>query len=165
VASSSIESAIHDLDRSIPVFNDRTIEQVMSRAMSLRRIVMLVLSVFGGVALLLAAIGLYGVVAQGVADRRQEIGIRMALGATSRQVVGLFLRHGLVVIAVGVPAGVAAAVVAARSLASLVFGITVNDPATLGAVAALLVGITLFASYLPARSAARTDPLTALRAE
>ena len=89
----------------------------------------------------------------------------MALGATSGQVVRLFLRHGLIVIAVGIPVGFAAALVAARSLESLVFGIGVNDPATLGAVVAVLVCITLVASYLPARSAAQTDPLNALRAE
>ena len=165
VASAAIEAAIHDLDRTIPVFNDRTIEQVMSEASSRRRVAMVVLTVFGGVALLLAAIGVYGVIAQGVAERRREIGVRMALGATSAQVVGLFLRHGLIVIAVGIPIGVAAALVAARSLKSLVFGIGVTDPATLGAVVVVLVCVALVASYLPARSAARTDPLNALRAE
>ena len=165
VAGSSIEAAIHDLDRTIPVFNDRTIEQVMSEASSRRRIAMVVLSVFGGVALLLAAIGVYGVIAQGVADRHKEIGVRMALGASSGQVVRLFLRHGLIVIAIGIPVGVVAAVVAARSLASLVFGITVTDPPTLGAVVVVLVCIALLASYLPARAAARIDPLDALRAD
>ena len=144
VASSAIEAAIHDLDRTIPVFNDRTIEQVMSEASSRRRVAMVVLTVFGGVALLLAAIGVYGVIAQGVAERRREIGVRMALGATSAQVVGLFLRHGLIVIAVGIPIGVAAALVAARSLKSLVFGIGVTDPATLGAVALLLAAIGVY---------------------
>jgi putative ABC transport system permease protein len=165
VPGSSIEAAIHDLDRTIPVFNDRTIDQVMTEASSRRRVAMLVLSVFGGVALFLAAIGLYGVVAQSVADRHHEIGVRMALGATSRQVVRLFLRHGLVVIAIGVPAGLLGATVAVRSLASLVYGITVTDPATLGAVALVLVAVTAVASFLPSRSAARTDPLTILRAE
>ena len=165
VPSSAIESAIRDLDRTIPVFNDRTIEQVIREATSLRRIVLVVLSVFGGVALLLAAIGLYGIVAQGVADRRQEIGVRVALGATSHQVVGMFLRSGIIVIGVGIPAGFVAAIIAARQLQSLVFGIAVTDRATLGAVAVVLVAITLIASYLPARSAARVDPLNALRAE
>jgi putative ABC transport system permease protein len=165
VPSSAIEAAIHELDRTIPVFNDRTIDYVMREASSRRRMAMVVLSVFGGVALLLAAIGVYGVIAQGVAERRREIGVRMALGATSGQVVRLFLRHGVIVIAAGIPIGVAAALVAARSLKSLVFGIGVTDPATLGAVAAVLVCITLVASYLPARSAARIDPLNALRAE
>ena len=165
VPSSALEAAIHDVDRNIPVFNDRTVEQVMREASSRRRVAMIVLSVFGAVALLLAAIGVYGVIAQGVAERRREIGVRMALGATGDQVIGLFLRRGLVVIAVGLPIGVAGALVAVRSLKSLVFGIGVSDPATLGVVAAVLVCVALVASYLPARSAARTDPLNALRAE
>jgi len=165
VTSSALEAAIHDVDRNIPVFNDRTVEQVMREASSRRRVAMIVLSVFGAVALLLAAIGVYGVIAQGVAERRREIGVRMALGATGDQVIGLFLRRGLVVIAVGLPIGVAGALVAVRSLKSLVFGIGVSDPATLGVVAAVLVCVALVASYLPARSAARTDPLNALRAE
>jgi putative ABC transport system permease protein len=124
-----------------------------------------VLSVFGGVAVLLAAIGVYGVIAQGVAERRHEIGVRMALGATGGQIVRLFLRHGVIVVAVGIACGIVAAIAAARSLASLVFGVTVTDPATLGSVAALLTVLTLLACYLPARSATRVDPLETLRSE
>jgi putative ABC transport system permease protein len=165
VPTSSLAAAIHDLDRTVPVFNDRTVDQVMREASSRRRIAMAVLSVFGGVAVLLAAIGVYGVIAQGVAERRQEIGVRMALGATGGQIVRLFLRHGLIVVAVGIACGVVAAVAAARSLASLVFGVTVTDPATLGTVAALLTVVTLLACYMPARSATRVDPLEALRSE
>jgi predicted permease len=165
LSSSSIEAAIHDLDPTIPVFNDRTVDQVMREAASRRRIAMVVLSVFGGVAVLLAAIGLYGVIAQGVAERRQEIGVRMALGATRDQVLRLFLRHGLIVVAVGIGCGVVAAIAAARSLASLVFGVNVTDPATLGTVAALLTVVTLLACYMPARSATHIDPSNALRSE
>jgi len=165
VSSLSLEAAIHDLDRTIPVFNDRTVDQVMREASSRRRIAMVVLSVFGAVAVLLAAIGVYGVIAQGVAERRQEIGVRMALGATGSQILRLFLRHGLVVAAVGIACGVVAAMAAARSLASLVFGVTVTDAATLGTVAALLTGVTLLACYMPARAATRVDPLDALRWE
>jgi ABC-type antimicrobial peptide transport system permease subunit len=124
-----------------------------------------VLSAFGVVAVLLAAIGVYCVIAQAVAERRQEIGVRMALGATGGQVLGLFLRHGLIVVAVGIACGVVMALAAARSLASLVFGLTVTDPATLSAVAALLTVVTLLACYMPARSATRVDPLEALRSE
>jgi putative ABC transport system permease protein len=165
VSASSLESALHDLDRSIPVFNDRTLEQVMREASSRRRIAMLVLSVFGAVAVLLAAIGLYGVIAQSVTERRQEIGVRMALGASPRQILRLFLQHGLAVVAVGVGCGIAGSLAAARSLASLVFGVTVTDPMTLGGMSGLLLAITLLACYLPARSATRVDPLEALRTE
>jgi len=165
VSPSSIEAAIHDLDRTIPVFNDRTVDQVMRESSSRRRIAMVVLSVFGVVAVLLAAIGVYGVIAQGVAERRQEISVRMALGATGGQILRLFLRHGLIAAAVGVAVGIVAAMAAARSLASLVFGVTVTDPATLGSVAALLTVVTLLACYMPARSATRVDPLEALRLE
>jgi len=126
---------------------------------------MVVLSVFGGVAVLLAAVGLYGVIAQGVAERRREIGVRMALGATDDQIVRLFLRHGLIVVTVGIGCGLLGAMAAGRSLASLVFGVTPRDPATLGAVAALLTVVTLLASYMPARSATRVDPAEALRSE
>ena len=143
VSSSSIETAIRDLDRSVPVFNDRTVEQVMREAGSRRRVAAIVLSVFAGAAVLLAAIGLYGVIAQSVSERRQEIGVRMALGATHDQILRLFLRHGLIVVAIGIGAGIAAAVAAGRSLASLVFGVTVTDPVTLGTVAALLTAVTL----------------------
>ena len=165
VSSSAIETAIRDLDRSVPVFNDRTVEQVMREAGSRRRVAAIVLSVFAGAAVLLAAIGLYGVIAQSVSERRREIGVRMALGATHDQILRLFLRHGLIVAAIGIGAGIAGAVAAARSLASLVFGVTVTDPATLGTVAALLTLVTLLACYIPAQSATRVDPSEALRME
>jgi putative ABC transport system permease protein len=165
VSSTSIEAAIRDLDRSVPVFNDKTVAQVMRDVSSRRRIAMIVLSVFGVVAVLLAAVGVYGVIAQGVAERRREIGVRVALGATNSQILRMFLRHGLIVVAVGIACGILAALAAARSLASLVFGIEVTDPATLAAVAALLTVVTLLACYVPSRSATRVDPLEALRAE
>jgi putative ABC transport system permease protein len=165
VSSSSIETAIRDLNRSVPVFNDRTVEQVMREASSRRRVAAIVLSFFAATAVLLAAIGLYGVIAQSVTERRQEIGVRMAIGATHGQILRLFLRHALILVAVGIAFGVVAAIGAARSLASLVFGVTVTDPATLGTVAALLTGVTLLACYMPARSATRVDPVEALRSE
>ena len=98
----------------MPVFNDRTVEQVMREAASRRRVAAIVLSVFAGVAVLLAAIGLYGMIAQSVSERRQEIGVRMALGATHEQILRLFLRHGLIVVSIGLGAGMAGAVAAAR---------------------------------------------------
>jgi len=163
--SSSLETALHDLDRTVPIFNDRTVDQVMREASSRRRIAMVVLSIFGGAAVLLAAIGLYGVIAQSAAERRQEIGVRVAVGATRGEIIRLFLRYGLSVAAIGIGCGVVATMAAARSLESLVFGVTARDPATLGAVVALLTLITLLACYIPARSATRVDPLDALRSD
>jgi putative ABC transport system permease protein len=165
VASSAIETAIRDLDRSVPVFNDRTVDQVMREAGSRRRVAAIVLSIFAAAAVLLAAVGLYGVIAQSVTERRQEIGVRMALGATREQILRLFLRHGLIVVAIGIGAGIAGAVAAGEALASLVFGVTVTDPVTLGTAAALLITVTLLACYIPARSATRLDPMAALRSE
>lgn len=163
--ASAVAAAFHELDTSLPVFNERTVDQVIREASSRRRVAMIVLSVFDGVALLLAAIGLYGVIAQGVAERRQEIGVRLALGATRRQVVRLFLLHGLLVVALGIGCGVLATLAAAQSLAGLVFGVTPTDPATLAGVVVVLSAATLLASYLSSRSATRVDPLTALRTE
>ena len=165
VASSAIETAIRDLDRSVPVFNDRTVDQVMREASSLRRVATIVLSVFAVASVLLAVIGLYGVIAQSVTERRQEIGVRMALGATRQQILGLFLRHEWIAVAIGIGAGVATAVAAGKSLASLVFGVAVTDPITLATAAALLIAVSLLACYIPAQSATRLDPMTALRAE
>jgi ABC-type antimicrobial peptide transport system permease subunit len=165
VPPSTLEAAVHALDRSVPVYNDRTVDQVMSEASSRRRVAMIVLSAFGGAAVLLAAIGLYGVIAQGVSERRREIGIRLSLGATHAQVVRMVLGSGAVACGLGLAFGVAATIAVARSLQSLVFGVTPTDPVTLAAVVALLLGSALTASYLPARSAARVDPLESMRAE
>jgi len=165
VTAASLEAAIRDLDRTIPVFNDRTVDQVMREASSRRRIAMVVLSVFSIIAVLLAAIGVYGVIAQGIAERRHEIGVRMALGATGGQIRRLFLTQGMMAVAIGIAAGVAAAIASARSLRSLVFGVTATDPATLGTVAVFLTIIALLACYIPARSATRIDPSETLRAE
>jgi len=138
---------------------------VMRDASSRRRVAAVVLSVFAIAAVLLAVIGLYGVIAQSVAERRQEIGVRMALGATRQQILQLFLRSGSIVVAIGIGLGISGAVAAGKSLASLVFGVTVTDPITLGMAAVLLIAVALLACYIPARSATRLDPMTALRSE
>jgi putative ABC transport system permease protein len=162
---SAIEAAFHALDSSMPLFNERTLDQVISEALSRRQLAMVLLSVFAAVAVFLAAIGLYGVIAQSVAERRKEIGVRMALGAKPGQVLWNFLRDGLIVTGVGIACGVIASMAISRSLASLVYGVTTTDPATLAAVTVLLAGISLAACYVPARAATRLDPLLALRVE
>ncbi|HEX6463252.1 MAG TPA: FtsX-like permease family protein, partial [Vicinamibacterales bacterium] len=149
----------------VPVFKDRTVDQITTEAASRRRVAAVVLTVFASAAVLLAAIGLYGIVAQSVTERRQEIGVRMALGAPRAQIVRLFLRDGLIVVAIGIGAGIAGAVAARASLASLVFGVTATDPFTLGAAAALMTLVTLLACYVPSRSATRLDPVTTLRSD
>jgi putative ABC transport system permease protein len=126
---------------------------------------MIVLSAFGVAAVLLAAIGLYGVIAQSVVERRQEIGVRLALGGTRGHILALFVGQGIKVGAFGTAIGVVAAIAAGRSLASLVFGVTSTDPATLVGVCVLLSAVTLLACYLPARAATRGDPFKALRSE
>lgn len=165
VSQASLTAALHQLDPTIPVFSEQTLEHVMHESTSRRRVTTVVLSVFGGVAALLATIGLYGVIAQGVADRRREIGLRLALGATGRQVASQFLRQSVVVVAAGISLGLLVTAGATRSLASLVFGVTPTDPLTLVTVVGLLAAVTFLASYLPARSAARVDPVETLRSE
>jgi putative ABC transport system permease protein len=121
--------------------------------------------VFAIVAVLVAAVGLYGVVAHSVTERTREIGVRLALGAEGRQVLGLFVRQGLVTAAVGTIVGLAGAATMTRVLEKLLFVVKPSDPATLGGVALLLLVVAGVACYIPARRAARIDPLAALRAE
>jgi putative ABC transport system permease protein len=161
----SLEAVIHAIDRSLPVYNDRTFDEVLREASARRRFAMILLSLFGGVAVLLSGVGLYGVIAQSVRERYNEIGIRMSLGASQRAVVGMFVTRGMISAGAGLIVGLAAAVAASRGLESLVFGLTTTDPWTIGAVASLLTAVALTASYIPARSASRIDPLRALRAE
>jgi putative ABC transport system permease protein len=112
---------------------------------------------------LLAAIGLYGVIAQSVTERKNEIGIRMSLGATQDQVVRMFREGGMAAAVAGLALGLAGALAASRALRSMVFGLTTTDPATIGTVLALLAAVALVACYVPARSAARVGPVSALR--
>ena len=123
------------------------------------------LGAFAGTALLLAVIGVYGLVSYSVSQRTREIGIRVALGASSSQVVGPIVRHGMVLAVTGVAIGLIGALFTARVVASFLYGVEPTDPLTFAAVAVLLLGVAFVASYLPSRRALRVDPLTALRAE
>jgi putative ABC transport system permease protein len=143
----------------------RTVEELVARPLAPRRFSMLLLGVFGAAALLLAAMGIYGVTAYGVAQRTQEIGIRMALGAGSATVLRLVVRQGAVLALTGVVVGLAAALVLTRLLAHLVYGVSTLDPVSFAGAALFLTTVAVLASYLPARRAARVDPMVALRAE
>ncbi|HVQ28441.1 MAG TPA: FtsX-like permease family protein, partial [Vicinamibacteria bacterium] len=137
------------------------VDQSLARS----RFSMVLLSLFAGLALALAAVGIYGLMAYLVGQSTKEIGIRMALGATTRSVLGLVLRQGLGLALSGAALGLTAAVALARLMESLLFGVGGKDPVTFAAVAVLLTGVAFVATYLPARRAARTDPMASLRAE
>jgi putative ABC transport system permease protein len=159
---SAIRREILLLDQDQAVFNIETMEQLVSDSMALRRFSMFLLGVFAALALILAAIGIYGVLAQSVVQRTHEIGIRMALGAQARDVLKLIVRQGMTLTLVGIGAGLAGAFALTRLLASLLFGVGVTDPGTFLWIPVLLGCVSFFACYIPARRAARLDPIKAL---
>ncbi|HEY7285850.1 MAG TPA: ABC transporter permease [Vicinamibacterales bacterium] len=153
------------LDRELPIADVKPMEALVGRSIAERRFTMLLLAAFAAVALTLAAIGVYGVLAYVVSQRTQEIGLRMAIGATAGDVVQLFVREGVVLAVVGLLAGLVGAVAASRVLASMLFDVGSSDPLTFLSVTCVLVAAALVASYLPARRAAHVDPMEALRTE
>ncbi len=163
--ASSAQQAIRSFDRDIPIQQIRPMTGVMSEAIWQQRGAATILTAFSVIALLLSAIGLYGIVAHHVIARRPEIGLRLALGATHRQVLGLFLRQGAVMSAIGLTLGVAAVLMLGRWIESLLFQVSATDIATLAATVGALGGVALIATYLPARRATRVDPLTVLKGD
>jgi len=161
----TVESLVHDLDRDLPLFGKRTMDQILESSMARERMSMIVFMVFAAVALALASIGLYGVVAHGVTERTHEIGVRMALGADPRHVLSLIVGQGLVTTIAGIAVGLVGALALSRTIEGLLFGIESTDPATFAAVVALLFVIALTACTIPAWRATRVDPTRALRAE
>jgi putative ABC transport system permease protein len=161
----SLVSAIHDVDAQIAVADARTMEDVVGATVARPRISLTLFGVFAGMALLLASIGIYGVIAFSVAQRRGELGVRMALGASATDVVRMVVGQGMRLAGAGVAAGLVAALLLARLMSSLLFGIRPTDPMAMLGAAAFLAGIALLATYLPARRAAAGDPMAALRAE
>jgi predicted permease len=160
----AMRAELQRLDPTLPA-EFRTLEQVVSSALDPRRFSLLLLGAFASVALLLAVTGIYGVTAYSVARRTREIGVRVALGARPRAVVAMVVGQGVAMALVGVAIGLAAALALARLLAGALYGVSATDPVTFGLVALTILGATLLASYLPARRAARIDPIVALRAE
>src|SRR5262249_50407907 len=153
------------IDSELPIYAVRSMEESMAATVAQRRFAMRLLALFAAAALALSALGIYGVIAYGVSRRTREIGIRMALGARPRDVQGLILGQGLRLILAGVGLGVAGALAITRALSALLYGVSPRDPATFGAIAALLVAVALLATWLPARRAAALDPSAALRSE
>jgi predicted permease len=156
---------IRDLDADLPVYNVRTMTERVDESLARRRFSMLLLTIFAALASGLAAIGIYGVVAYFVSQGTRELGIRMALGATPGGVRALVVRQALVIVSTGVGIGLGGALAVARLMRSLLFGIAATDPVTFVSIPILLLLVALIASYVPARRAARIDPMVALRHE
>ncbi|MCW5556734.1 MAG: ABC transporter permease [Verrucomicrobiae bacterium] len=161
----ALRQAVWSLDKDQPLHNLKPMKQVLFEATAQRRFTLIVLGVFAGLALLLTLVGLYGVLAYSVSRRGREIGIRMALGAQRGDVSRLILREGLRLAAIGIAAGLLAALASVRVMRSLLYEIGLADPVTFAAIPLLLAAIALLACWLPARRAARVDPMVALRTE
>jgi ABC-type lipoprotein release transport system permease subunit len=161
----AIRGAVQEVDPSIPVAKVEEMQTIVDRSMSRLSFTMVLLGVAASVALLLAAIGLYGVISYIVARRTNEIGVRIALGAQPRQVERVVVVGSLKLAAAGLGIGLLAALGLTRLMQSLLYGVEPTHPAAYGAAALLLAGVALLASYIPARRAARVDPTVALRAE
>jgi len=161
----AVQAAIHRVDPDQAVSDVQTMNDIFADSVARPRFQLVLLLVFAGIAVLLATIGVYGVVSYSVSQRTQEIGIRVALGARSADVSRLVLREGLLLGGLGVAVGLAAAVASTRVLRSLLFEVTPTDPVTLGAVAGLLLAVALSATLWPARRATKVDPMVALRYE
>jgi putative ABC transport system permease protein len=155
---------VRDIDPDVaPRF--QSFEDVFSGSLATRRFNLTLIAVFATAALVLAAVGIYGVMAYWVSRRTREIGVRMALGAVPHNVLGLVLGRASVTIAIGLVIGLAGAFALTRTMVSLLYGVSADDPSTFAGVALLLAGIALIATYVPARRAAKVDPMVALRYE
>jgi predicted permease len=163
--STAVKKELRSVDPDLPMYSVRSMEERVDGSLARRRFSMLLLGLFAGVALALATIGIYGVMAYLVNQGTREIGIRMALGATQREILRLVVLQGMTLAVSGVAIGLAAAFVFARLMRSLLFGVSASDPITFGAISVLLLFVALLATCIPATAAARVDPILCLRAE
>jgi putative ABC transport system permease protein len=159
-----VQQAVWSVNPNLPLARVRTMLQIYDESMAQTSFMLVILGIAGSVTLLLGLVGIYGVIAYIVAQRRREVGIRMALGAQSESVQKMFVSRGLVLTGIGLTVGLIAAAALMRLLSSLLFGVQPFDPITYAAVVAGLGGVALLATWLPARQATRIDPMLALRA-
>jgi ABC-type antimicrobial peptide transport system permease subunit len=160
-----LERAVWAVNPNLPLAGVRTLQEIYDASLARTSFTLVMLAIAGGMALLLGVAGIYGVISYAVSQRRREIGIRIALGAPSPAITGLFVRHGMVLAGIGVVIGLATAFAITRLMASLLFEISAVDPLTYVLVSLLLFAATVLACYLPALRATRVDPIGALRAE
>ena len=163
--TSAVKNEVQALDKDLPIYSPKTMAQRVSESAAAPRFRTMLLGLFAGLALVLAGVGIYGVIAYSVTQRTHEIGIRMALGAQRRDILKLILGRGIVLTLIGVGIGLCGALLMTRVMASLLFGVSATDPVTFFGVSLLLMAVALLASYLPARRATRVDPMVALRYE
>ena len=160
-----VRQAVTEVDARVPIAGVKTLAQQVAESMRRERLLARLVGAFGVLALVLACVGLYGIVSQAVARRTNEVGIRMALGASSRDILTMVLREAGTLVLAGIALGIPGAMLASRLLTSQLFGVEPTDPATLAGSCALLAAVTIAASYFPARRAAGLQPMTSLRAE
>jgi ABC-type antimicrobial peptide transport system permease subunit len=160
-----VRKAAEKVQSSAVVYDVRPMEEIVARSIAKQRLTMLLLSVFSGLALILSAVGIYGVISYLTGQRTHEIGVRVALGASSRDVLHLVLGEGLKMTLFGVGIGLAAALGLTRLITKLIYGVNAADPITFAGVALLLTAVALLACFIPARRAMRVDPMMALRYE
>ncbi|MBV8136167.1 MAG: FtsX-like permease family protein, partial [Deltaproteobacteria bacterium] len=165
VAMGPIRQALGKINPEIVIYNDETLDGIISDSLAARRFSMILLGIFAALALVLACVGIFGVISYLVGQHTHEIGIRIALGGQRRDVLRLILGRGVQMALIGVTVGIAGSLVLTRLMAKLLFGVSAYDPLTFLAVATLLILVALAACYIPARRAMRVDPIVALRHE
>ena len=163
--ANAARGAIAELDPTQPVFDVRPMSELVAMSMAQRRFALLLMLIFAAVALLLAAVGIYGVMSYTVAQRTPEIGIRVALGATPSNVLAMVVGDGMRLVAAGLALGLVGALAVTRLVASMLYGVSATDVVTYAAIALVLAAVALLATVIPARRATRVDPMLALRAD
>ena len=158
-----VRATVHAVDADVPISDVRSLQDVMAQSAARPRLIMSLLLLFAGVGVVLGAVGVYGVVAYAVNERRREIAVRIALGAEPGRVAGAVVARGVGYAVAGVPIGLVGALAVTRVMRTLLFGVSTTDPPTFIALSMFLIAVAALASWLPARQAARTDPMVALR--